>query len=126
MSRVQRDERKKQQLPSRPRMDDVGYTADEVKRHATVDDGWIVINDRVYDISNFIKHHPGWTHGGQTSTILAIQRNLGKECSEEFAEIHNKNAWRQLDGYMIGYLWARPASELEEAPPELPQAIACT
>mmetsp|Transcript_29824 Transcript_29824/g.78526 ORF Transcript_29824/g.78526 Transcript_29824/m.78526 type:complete len:116 (-) Transcript_29824:144-491(-) len=110
MAQRQVDERTPQQRPTAPRRDDVGYTLEEVRSHAKMEDGWIVVRDRVYDITNFVKHHPGWTYGGQTSTILAIQRNLGKECTEEFGMIHSKNAWRQLDDYMVGYLIREPPS----------------
>lgn len=99
------DDRKPEQFPSERRRDDVGYTMEEVARHCKVDDGWIVVKSFVYDITNFAKHHPGWTvSAGQTSTVLAIQRNLGKECTDEFMMIHSKSAIKQLDDYMIGYL----------------------
>ena len=58
----------------------------------------------VYDVTNFIKHHPGWNRGGQTSTVLAIMRTLGTDCSEEFDSIHSAHAQRQLKLYRIGAL----------------------
>ena len=32
---------------------------DEVRQHSTKDDAWIVIDDTIYDVSNFWKKHPG-------------------------------------------------------------------
>ena len=31
----------------------------EVKAHATIKDCWIVLNKKVYDVTNFIYEHPG-------------------------------------------------------------------
>ena len=45
----------------------------EVAKHDRRDDGWIVVNTVVYDITNFVKFHPGWDFGGSTSTALAIE-----------------------------------------------------
>ncbi|CAE8585240.1 unnamed protein product [Polarella glacialis] len=104
MALAHKDDRSQQQMPSRRRQADVAWSMEQVVEHATIDDGWIVVNDFVYDITNFVKHHPGWYFGGQTSTIVAITRNLGKDCTEEFTEIHSKNAWQQLNSYKIGYL----------------------
>ena len=38
------------------------FTMDEVRRHAKPDDAWLVVDDVVYDISNFWKKHPGGQH----------------------------------------------------------------
>ena len=35
------------------------FTMDEVREHSTKDDAWIVIDDTIYDVSNFWKKHPG-------------------------------------------------------------------
>ena len=32
---------------------------DEVSEHSSRDDGWMVIYDRVYDVTSFLKEHPG-------------------------------------------------------------------
>lgn len=35
------------------------YTFDEVKAHDTKKDLWVVINNKVYDITSFVDEHPG-------------------------------------------------------------------
>ena len=32
---------------------------DEVSEHSSRNDGWMVIYDRVYDVTNFLREHPG-------------------------------------------------------------------
>ena len=32
---------------------------DEVSEHSSWNDGWMVIYDRVYDVTNFLREHPG-------------------------------------------------------------------
>lgn len=99
------DVRSQHQMPGfQPPRDRVSFRMEEVKRHTSKDDAWIVVHGNVYNITNFIKHHPGWMVGSQSSTILAILRNLGKDCTLEFDAIHPDYAVRQLADYRIGEL----------------------
>lgn len=42
-----------QQSPSTP------YSPDEISKHSSADDLWIIIDGAVYDVSKFINEHPG-------------------------------------------------------------------
>merc|ERR1719262_795553 len=57
-----------------------GYTLEEVAKHKTKDDCWVVLNGSVLNVTNFLKDHPG----GE----LAILTFAGKDASEEFNMIH--------------------------------------
>merc|ERR1719181_2582380 len=57
-----------------------GYTLEEVAKHITKDDCWVVVNGQVMNVTNFLKDHPG----GE----LAILTFAGKDASEEFNMIH--------------------------------------
>jgi len=104
-SRTGKDDRKPEQMADRlPPSNRVFFEMEEVTRHSHADDGWLVVHNNVYNITNFIKHHPGWFYGGQSSTVLAIVGNLGKECSVIFDAIHPNHAIRQLSEYRIGEL----------------------
>ena len=78
------------------------FTREDVAAHARLADGWIVVNERVFDITAFATTHPGFNNAGQVSTALAIARALGREASEEFEEIHSARAWTQLRDFQIG------------------------
>merc|ERR1719359_1026812 len=57
-----------------------GYTMEEVAKHTTKGDCWVVVNGEVLNVTNFLKDHPG----GE----LAILTFAGKDASEEFNMIH--------------------------------------
>ena len=96
------------------------FTHLEVKRHDRLNDGWIIIHSRVYDITSFAKTHPGFNNAGQVSTALAIARSLGKDATEEFTEIHSTTAWKQLKDFQIGVV-CRPGDEETLAEKEAPK-----
>lgn len=84
-----------------------GWTLAEVKAHACVDDGWVAIAGRVYDVTEHLLNHPGWDGAG-VSTVLSIVAALGTDCTHEFNELHRPwpAAWRQLAAFDIGALRA--------------------
>ena len=57
------------------------YTRAEVALHKTPQDLWIIIDGKVYDVSNWIKRHPGGERilknsGGQDATVCVIVTKL--------------------------------------------------
>lgn len=81
------------------------FSLDEVKRHATLESAWIAVAGNVYDITEFIRTHPGMNGaGGATSTIVAIMHAIGSDCTEDFTSIHSRIAWQRLSEYCIGQL----------------------
>jgi len=89
------------------------FTVDEITKHDSLKDGWIVVYDRVFDITTFAITHPGFHNAGQVSTALAITRNLGKDCTEEFVAIHSPNAWTQMHDFQIGVLFREGDDDTE-------------
>merc|ERR1719199_776075 len=57
-----------------------GYTLEEVAKHTTKDDCWVVVNGQVLNVTKFLPDHPG----GE----LAILTFAGKDASAEFNMIH--------------------------------------
>merc|ERR1739844_725260 len=56
------------------------YTKEEVAKHTTKTDCWVILNDKVLNVTNFLSQHPG----GE----LAILTFAGKDATEEFNMIH--------------------------------------
>merc|ERR1719277_2959390 len=57
-----------------------GYNLEEVAKHTSKTDCWVVVNGQVLDVTSFLSEHPG----GE----LAILTFAGKDASEEFNMIH--------------------------------------
>ena len=85
---------------------------EEVAHHADAESAWIVVNDKVYDATLFLKDHPG----GKESILISA----GTECTEEFEAIHSKKAWKMLDSYYIGQLRPEGVSTSAPAPATAP------
>merc|ERR1719330_32558 len=58
----------------------MALTLDEVAKHNTEQDCWVVVNDQVLDVTKFLPDHPGG--------VLAIVTFAGKDATEEFNMIH--------------------------------------
>merc|ERR550525_1617723 len=57
-----------------------GCTMEEVQKHTTKNDCWVVLNNRVLNVTSFLSQHPG----GE----LAILTFAGKDATAEFDMIH--------------------------------------
>lgn len=72
------------------------YTMEEVRKHNKRTDAWTVINNKVYDITNWINSHPGGD---------IILKAVGKDATSMFKAIgHSDNAKKILNGFKIGNL----------------------
>ncbi len=74
------------------------YTLEEVSKHDTKDDLWVVFFDRVFDISKFVANHPG----GEEILVS----HSGMDVSKQFVEFHPdfKRLFPQAKQYYIGEL----------------------
>jgi nitrate reductase (NAD(P)H) len=107
LSEVQGDEEDAPAAPPAAKGDKV-YTMQEVEKHNTEEDCWIVIKDRVYDASEYLDMHPG---GMESITI-----NSGQDATEDFVAIHSSKATKMLEKFYIGQLDL--TSVKKEAAPE--------
>ena len=72
------------------------YTLEEVAKHNTKSDAWIVINDKVANITKWIPNHPG----GEI-----IMKGVGKNATKLFESIgHDDYARKMLKKYQIGII----------------------
>ncbi len=63
-------------------------TMQEVERHSSPEDCWVVLNGKVYDLSTFHKGHPGGSK--------IITQNAGKDLSNLFNSLHPKDIIQRL------------------------------
>lgn len=76
-------------------------TTKEVNLHNTRDNIWIIIKNKVYDVTNFLKDHPGGVD------ILLVQ--AGQDGSDAFEDVgHSADAKDLMKTFLIGEL---PESE---------------
>eukprot|EP00467_Chlorarachnion_reptans_P022930 CAMPEP_0114527256 /NCGR_PEP_ID=MMETSP0109-20121206/23509_1 /TAXON_ID=29199 /ORGANISM="Chlorarachnion reptans, Strain CCCM449" /LENGTH=567 /DNA_ID=CAMNT_0001709189 /DNA_START=1 /DNA_END=1704 /DNA_ORIENTATION=+ len=72
-------------------------SVEEVARHNREGDAWIVVDEKVYDVSDFLDAHPGGR--------LVILKEAGKDASEIFHRYHNESLLRKYDSrLLVGYI----------------------
>lgn len=73
------------------------YTLEQVSEHSTCNDCWLVIFDKVYNVTDFLHEHPG----GE----FIIVEHAGRDATSAFRNIlHGKDAHKQMKKYLIGVL----------------------
>ena len=101
------------QAPSRTR----AWTLEEVQKHNTKDDCWVIVNGQVLDVTSFLSDHPG---GAQ-----AIIAYAGRDATEQFNMLHKADV---IDKYapncVIGVLEAGPQPSSSQALPEFAAGLA--
>lgn len=70
------------------------YTWDEVKKHHTPDDAWIVHQGKVYDVSDWYEHPGG----------AVIFTHAGDDMTDIFAAFHAKGSMKAMKPFLIGEL----------------------
>ncbi|KAH6669346.1 putative fumarate reductase [Halenospora varia] len=71
----------KPKKPSAFKVPEKEYTMEEVAKHNTKEDLWVVVKGVVMDLSNWLEEHPG---GPQ-----AIMNFMGRDATEEFEMLHD-------------------------------------
>jgi cytochrome b involved in lipid metabolism len=71
------------------------YTIEEVAQHNTEYDCWIVAHFTVYDLTNYIRSHPGGAY--------ALLVNAGTDQTESY-NYHSKKGKKRWNHYKIGYI----------------------
>jgi len=79
------------------------YTLKEVSAHDSEKDCWVAVNGEILDCTEFMHDHPGGK--------MAIMTFAGKDASEEFNMVHDKNVVEKYASeYIVGTL--KPTSKL--------------
>ena len=69
------------------------YTREEIAKHTTADDCWVILFGKVYDVTNFLPDHPG---GTEAPLLLA-----GGDATEQWLMLHKPEL---LDKYGTPFL----------------------
>jgi cytochrome b involved in lipid metabolism len=75
----------------------VYYTLTEVAKHNKKSDAWMIINNKVYDVTEWIPNHPGGN---------IILKGIGKDATYMFENLHKHGVYANkiLKKYYIGKL----------------------
>lgn len=85
------------------------FTATEVAKHNNANDCWIIIENRVYDVTKFLKEHPG---GSKVVLKLA-----GKDATRDFKALHNEDVMKKYGPQLyVGDIGDGSATVAESAP----------
>ncbi|OBU00982.1 hypothetical protein VE01_00631 [Pseudogymnoascus verrucosus] len=73
------------------------YTLEEVGKHVTDKDCWIVIHNKVYDVTSYFELHPGGAE--------VLQEYGGLDATEPFEDAsHSDSAWETMNSLIVGEL----------------------
>jgi fatty acid desaturase/cytochrome b involved in lipid metabolism len=82
----------------------ITYFMEDVSLHSKPNDCWLVIKDKVYDVSRFAEQHPGGS---------VIYTHAGRDATDIFAGFHAPSTWKLLQQFYIGnYKSLEPTPEL--------------
>lgn len=73
------------------------FTREEIEKHDTDSDCWIVVEGKVYDATSVLAWHPGGK-----AAITAHAGKVHQETSDEFASIHDDFAYQKLKECILG------------------------
>lgn len=93
------------------------YTVAEVKEHNNGKSTWMVIHDKVYDITKFLEEHPGGEE--------VLLEQAGQDATESFEDVgHSQDARDLLDDYYMGEIEesARSVKKTKLPQPDDPEA----
>lgn len=72
-------------------------TEAEVHNHSTMDDAWMIIHGKVYNVTNLIKKHPG----GAECLFCCV----GLDGTKSFDDVnHSEEAWKMLRPNLVGVI----------------------
>lgn len=70
------------------------YTLTEIRKHNKVSDCWIIIEGAVYDVTSYLRDHPG---GLDPFLVFA-----GGDATRAFHDVHARDAWVTAAWYRVG------------------------
>ncbi|XP_039121146.1 LOW QUALITY PROTEIN: delta(8)-fatty-acid desaturase-like [Dioscorea cayenensis subsp. rotundata] len=81
-------------------------STEELEKHNKASDLWISIQGKVYDVTEWLKDHPG----GE----LPLLNLAGQDATDAFIAFHHGISWKQLDRFFIGHYSDYRVSEVSK------------
>ncbi|XP_077420584.1 cytochrome b5 type B [Vanacampus margaritifer] len=73
------------------------YTLEDIQSHNLSNDTWLIIHDKVYDVTTFLEEHPGGEE--------VLLEQAGADATESFEDVgHSTDAREMLQQFYIGEL----------------------
>ncbi|KAA0723788.1 Cytochrome b5 [Triplophysa tibetana] len=73
------------------------YTRQEIQEHNVSGDAWLIIHEKVYDVTTFMEEHPGGEE--------VLLEQAGTDATESFEDVgHSTDAREMLQQYIVGEL----------------------
>ena len=72
------------------------FTREEIEKHNSEKDCWIVVNGKVYDATSVLSWHPGGK-----AAIMAHAGKVHAETTDEYEGIHDDYAQQKLSGKKV-------------------------
>ncbi|RCV29232.1 hypothetical protein SETIT_5G467800v2 [Setaria italica] len=90
------------------------FTLEEVAKHNTKDDCWLIIGGKVYNVTKFLEDHPGGDDVLLSSTA--------KDATDDFEDVgHSTTARAMMDEYLVGEIDATTIpTKVKYMPPKQP------
>lgn len=76
------------------------YSASQVAEHSCLSDAWVVYGNKVFDITEFLKIHPG----GDEITLEHLGKDVTDVLNSEILHRHSDNAIQLMTQYCVGEL----------------------
>ncbi|KAH8805495.1 cytochrome b5-like heme/steroid binding domain-containing protein [Xylogone sp. PMI_703] len=85
------------------------FTLEDVAKHTTQSDCWLVIHGKVYDATPFLDDHPGGAE--------IVLETAGRDASTEFDDVnHSEEATAELEKLLVGTLGTKVADPVPSEP----------
>jgi nitrate reductase (NAD(P)H) len=84
------------------------FTREEIEKHDTDSDCWIVVDGKVYDATSVLAWHPGGK-----AAITSHAGKVHQETTDEFASIHDDFAYQKLKECILGVVTDKAAQHIK-------------
>ena len=81
------------------------FTREEIEKHDSENDCWLVIDNTVYDATSVLSWHPGGK-----AAVLGHAGKVHQQTSDEFSSVHDGYAYQKLNECALGVVTAKTAN----------------